>query len=147
VKNAPSDSFLLTGVIDRIDADQDGALRIVDYKSGNVTAHSAAALWRGDDLQIALYALAAEELLAEGAVVEGFYWSVAQAKASPLQLSKFSREEASGPQAAAAMAISRTWEAVRAARAGLFVPSAPAGGCPSYCPASAYCWRYQEARW
>ncbi len=147
VKDAPSDSFLLTGVIDRVDADQDGALRIVDYKSGNVSAHSAAAVKRGDDLQIALYALAAEELLAEGEVVEGFYWSVAQAKASPLQLSKFSLGEALGPQAAAAMAITGAWEAVRAARGGLFVPSAPAGGCPPYCPASAYCWRYQETPW
>ncbi len=147
VEDGASDTFLLTGVIDRVDAATDGSLRIVDYKSGNVTAHSAAALMRGDDLQIALYALAAEGLLAEGQVVEGFYWSVAQAKASPLQLSKFALEETAGPQAASQVAVTRAWEAVRAARAGLFVPSPPADGCPSYCPASAYCWRYQEARW
>ncbi len=139
--------LLLTGVIDRIDADDQGALRIVDYKSGNLSAHSASALRRGDDLQIALYAMAAEQALKLGQVVEGYYWSVAKSVASSLKLSRFALEGAAGPQVASDLAVERAWEAVCSARSGRFVPTVPIGGCPAWCPAAAYCWRYEEAGW
>jgi ATP-dependent helicase/DNAse subunit B len=139
------DSFRLGGIVDRIDADGEGALRIVDWKSGDVSAHRSSAVERGDDLQIALYALAVEEALRLGRVAEGLYWSVAHAKPSPFTLAKFRPGQGSGTLSAQAVAVGHAWEAVRRARAGVFGPTPPRGGCPSYCPAVAHCWRYRES--
>ncbi len=35
---------------------------------------------------------------------------------------------------------------VEAIRAGKFEPRVPPGGCPSYCPATAWCWRFSGVR-
>jgi hypothetical protein len=88
-----------------------------------------------------LYALAAQEALGLGHVVDGFYWHVQHAQPSRFTLAKF------GPGAAVATSLAHAWEAVRGARRGHFVPQPPDGGCPSYCPATAFCWRYDPSRW
>jgi hypothetical protein len=119
-------------------------LRIIDYKSGGVGTHSAAALVRGEDLQIALYALAVEQALGLRSVADGYYWSVSQARASGLRLSTFSVDGSAGPRAAAAVAVRHAWQAVHSARAGVFAPTPPPGGCPTYCPAATHCWHYRE---
>jgi RecB family exonuclease len=65
--------YRIHGVIDRIDRDKDGNLRVVDYKSGSAT-YSQADIQNGLACQTALYALAAEPLLAPQArVVESCY--------------------------------------------------------------------------
>jgi hypothetical protein len=94
-----------------------------------------------------LYALAAQEALGLGRVTEGFYWHVQHAQASSFMLSGFWSGEAHGAQAAMDHAVALAWEAVRGARRGAFVPTPPKGGCPSYCPAAAYCPHYETKSW
>ena len=137
------ETLRLRGFIDRIDwQDQDGdrVIRIIDYKTGGVENMHKRALERGEILQLPLYGLAAEEALEQGGVVDGFYWSVKQAKKSPLQLAK------AGVETAVEHAKRHAWGAVEGVRAGDFQPRPPAGGCPGHCPAAAYCWQHRPAR-
>jgi ATP-dependent helicase/nuclease subunit B len=139
------DAFRLHGVIDRVDRAPDGSLRIIDYKTGGPNSFTQRAVAEGKKLQLPLYALAAGQALGPGPapnVVEGFYWHVQHAKASEFTLSGFD----GGPQAAIQIALAHAWSAVRGARAGQFTPHPPAEGCPDYCPAIGFCWRYRP-RW
>ncbi|MFO7696029.1 MAG: PD-(D/E)XK nuclease family protein [Anaerolineae bacterium] len=147
VHSPDGDSFQLRGFIDRVDVDGEGRLRVIDYKSGGVRNHNKQALEDGDDLQLALYALGVEKALALGVVADGFYWGVVGAEASPLTLASFEAQGKKGPAAAVDVAVERAWEAIYRARAGVFVPTPPPGGCPAFCPALSHCWHYREVRW
>jgi len=136
------DAFRLHGFIDRVDRAPDGSLRIIDYKTGGPAAFTVKAVAEGKKLQLPLYALAAEQALGLGAVADGFYWHVQHAEASKFTLAGFE----GGPAGAMQTALAHAWAAVRGARAGQFAPHPPAEGCPDYCPAVAFCWRYR-ARW
>jgi hypothetical protein len=37
-------------------------------------------------------------------------------------------------------ATKHSWDAIRSARSGHFVPHPPTDGCPPYCPAVTFCW-------
>lgn len=138
VVEGEGDSLRLRGFIDRVDVNSEGAVRIIDYKTGGKWAFSKAAVAQGKKLQLPLYALAARDALKLGEPVEGFYWHVQQAEPSGFTLSRFD----GGPWGAIKVAVDKSWEAVRQARRGDFVPCPPQGGCPKYCPAVAFCWRY-----
>jgi len=136
------DAFRVHGFIDRIDRAPDGGLRVIDYKTGGPWGFKKKAVIEGKKLQVPLYALAAGQALGLGQVVDGFYWHVQHAEASEFTLAGFD----GGPQAAIQTALAHAWTAVRGARAGQFVPHPPAEGCPDYCPAAGFCWRYRT-RW
>jgi RecB family exonuclease len=136
------DSFRLHGIIDRVDCDPDGRLRIIDYKTGGPSAFGVKDVMEGKKLQLPLYALAAEQALHLGRAADGFYWHVRHAEPSGFSLEKFP----GGPAAAIESALSHAWDAVRGARGGRFTPASPDGGCPEYCPAAAFCWRYRPQR-
>jgi len=140
-----NEQIFLRGVIDRIDRDAEGGLRIIDYKTGS-SKLGAAYLRSGERLQLPLYALAARDALALGQPVEGFYWAIFGAKAGSLKLSSFKDDVGSGPQAA--YRIARTYVAgiLSGMRAVNFVPKPPRDGCPGYCPAAGWCWRYVPER-
>lgn len=129
----------LHGTIDRIDAAPDGSLRVIDYKTGGA-AISAKHLQEGRRLQLPIYALAAHDALRLGDVSGGFYWHIQKAEASSLKLEKFE----GGVNAAFALAIAHVGRHVLGIRAGHFEPKPPAEGCPSYCPAVRFCWRYKK---
>lgn len=129
----------LHGYIDRVDAADDGSLRVIDYKTGGATI-SAAHLREGRRLQLPLYALAAQKALGLGQVTSGFYWHIQKAEASSLKLEKFE----DGINSAFAVAITHVGRHVNGIRAGKFAPKPPAEGCPSYCPAVGFCWRYKK---
>jgi len=134
------DTLRLRGFIDRVDRRADGAVRIIDYKSSSKYPYSKKAFAEGKKLQLPLYALAAQERLGLGSVADGFYWHFRQGEESPFQLGKVE----GGPQAAMDTAVAAAREAVQGIRGGIFAPRPPAGGCPAYCPAAAFCWHYEE---
>ncbi len=130
------DGFRLHGYIDRVDRNDRGHLRIIDYKTGSKSPYTDRAVTEGKKLQLPLYALAAQKALKLGNPADGFYWHVRQAEHSPFTLGKFK----GGPEAAMTIAVEKALEAVHGARAGHFVPQPPDGGCPHYCPAAPFCW-------
>ena len=132
----------IRGVIDRLDVNLEGGLRVIDYKSGS-THLSKIDLLNGSRLQLPIYALAAQEALDLGEVEEGFYWSINDAKSSSIKLSSFKYGEEKGPHAAYQVAREHIQEILEGTRAGNFAPKAPKGGCPDYCPAKSWCWRYE----
>ena len=137
--------YTISGIIDRIDRRPDGTLRIIDYKSGVGDLDTAKALIDGKRLQLALYALAAQQALALGTVSDGFYWFVPKAQPSRWSLATFEHPDtgAVGAGAAIDLATRHADAAVAGARQGHFTPRPPGSGCPDYCPAVAFCWRYR----
>lgn len=129
----------LHGYIDRLDAAPDGTLRVIDYKSGS-TAILASHLKEGRRLQLPIYALAARDALGLGEVSSGFYWHIQKAEASSLKLEKFE----GGVNGAFETAVAHVVKHVANIRAGHFEPKPPEEGCPSYCPAARFCWRYRR---
>jgi len=136
-----ADGVKLHGFIDRVDAGPGGRLRVMDYKTGS-TPISSKDLNEGRRLQLPLYALAARDALKLGDVDAGFYWHVGSARSSSLKLESFE----GGVEAAIQIAIAHTHRHVEAIRAGKFEPHVPPGGCPPYCPATAWCWRFSGVR-
>jgi ATP-dependent helicase/DNAse subunit B len=132
------DTFRLRGVIDRIDRAPGDWIRVIDYKTAGPGGYTKKAVAEGKKLQLPLYALAARDALNLGEPAEGFYWHVRHAKASAFQMSAFD----GGPDAAMEAAVAKAWEAVQGVREGHFVPHPPDDGCPTYCPAAAFCWQY-----
>ena len=94
-------------------------------------------------LQLPVYALAVQEALGLGEVEEGFYWKIGDAKASSFKLSNFKYEGFEGPDAAYKLALGHIQGVLEGSQAGNFAPKAPKGGCPEYCPALSWCWRYE----
>lgn len=137
------DRLLLRGYIDRIDRRADGTIRIIDYKSGGKSSYTSTAFEKGHKLQLPLYALAAQQALGLGTVSDGFYWHFQQAEPSGFQLGK----AGGGIETALQTAVTYAWEAVTQIRSGQFTPRPPDGGCPSYCPAAAFCWKYTPQNW
>jgi ATP-dependent helicase/nuclease subunit B len=129
----------LHGYIDRIDASADGRLRVMDYKAGS-SAISAKHLEEGRRLQLPLYALAARDALNLGEIAGGLYWHIQKAEASSLKLENFD----GGVDAAIEAAVAHVTNHVEGIRGGQFQPHPPADGCPSYCPAVGFCWRYKK---
>ncbi len=131
----------LRGYIDRVDRAPDGRIRVIDYKAGS-TPIPARDLTRGYRLQLPLYALAAEQALG-AEVASGFYWHISSAKPSGLVLEKYE----GGVVGAIETAVAHTMEIIAAVRAGQFAPAPPDDGCPTFCPAAAFCEGYKPRSW
>jgi ATP-dependent helicase/DNAse subunit B len=128
------------GVIDRVDRDQDGNLRVIDYKSGSST-YSKTDIEAGLAFQTALYALAVEPHLLPGTrVVESCYLLIPARKTSGAVQFEGPAIENETVQAAVGMALAF----IRFIRQGEF-PSLPGKsawgtlGCRKFCDFSGLC--------
>lgn len=139
VLNTEIGDIRLHGYIDRLDAAPDGTLRVIDYKSGGA-AISANHLKEGRRLQLPIYALAARDALGLGNVSSGFYWHIGAAEPSSLKLEKFE----GGVNGAFETVVAHVTKHVANIRAGHFKPKPPEEGCPSYCPAINFCWKFKR---
>ena len=132
--------FQVHGVIDRVDRDDQGGLRVIDYKSGSTT-YSKEDIARGYALQSALYALAAERLLpGAGCVSESFYLHIPKRESSG-RLRFAAGAEADG-MVQAAVEVSAQF--VDRIRSGVFPgapgkPSVGARACRDSCDFAALC--------
>jgi len=134
----------IRGVIDRIDQNKEGQLRVLDYKSGG--SHLAKSdLEKGYRLQLPIYALAARDALNLGIPVEGKYWNILAAKAGSLILSDLGNKDMDGVEASIDIVREHLRRIIKGIHAAEFSPASPSGGCPSYCPAAAWCWRYESS--
>lgn len=135
----------LHGVIDRVDQNSQGEIRVIDYKTG--MGHlDKKDLLEGTRLQLPLYALAARQALGFGEVTDGFYWSLNGKKESSLKLRNFQENDFEGPSGAIQIVIQHIEQILLGILAGDFRPQVPIGGCPSYCAARLWCWRFQPGR-
>jgi ATP-dependent helicase/nuclease subunit B len=138
------ETIQIRGMIDRIDRNEQGDLRVVDYKTGS-SHQEPKDLESGIRLQLPLYALAAQDTLQMGTVVEGLYWSISSAKAGALKLSEFGTDNGQGVEEAIKIVVEHLKRILAGIRAGEFPPSPPKDGCSSYCPAMQWCWHYKPA--
>lgn len=127
----------LRGLIDRVDQNEKGDLRIIDYKAGS-SHMSKKDLENGTRLQLPIYGLAAQQALKLGDVKEGFYWQVNQAKKSSLTLGDYGFDKAVN------VAKENINHAVEGVYQSDFKISPPYDGCPSYCPAKDWCWHFKQ---
>jgi hypothetical protein len=142
INDGDEDGIQLRGIIDRIDRNEAGQLRVIDYKLAGPSSFREQDLAAGRTLQLPLYALAVETALRLGPVADGFYWHFQQGERSKFTLNAFS----GGPRAAMDTAFAHAWSAVRSAREGDFRPTPPSAGCPDHCPAAAFCYHYHPRR-
>ena len=112
------------GVIDRVDRNTEGDLRVMDYKTGSAH-HTADDLRRGYSLQLPLYALAAEQTLNLGHAVDGLYWQINAGKAGSLKLAKLKSGELTGIGAAYEVLYQHLERIVHGIHAAQFPPVRP----------------------
>jgi ATP-dependent helicase/DNAse subunit B len=137
---------LIHGRIDRIDRNADGELRVVDYKLGS-SHQDKKDFDSGQRLQLPIYALAAQDALELGKTVDGMYWAVQAAKPGAFRISSYENEGGAGLEAAEQTLKFHLQKIIQGIRSGIFFPDSPKGGCPDYCPAAQWCWRYEKAGW
>ncbi len=142
VMDLGKETIRLRGVIDRVDRNETGEIRVVDYKGGS--SHlDPKDLESGARLQLPIYALAAQDALQLGRVIEGFYWMIQSAKPGALKLSRFETDSGQGIGEAVRVVIEHLKAILMGIRAAEFPPKPPKGECSPYCPAVQWCWRYQ----
>ncbi len=147
--DTPKGAVRVRGVIDRVDRNAAGEIRVIDYKTG--ASHlDPQALLDGTRLQLPLYAAAAQDL-ALGEPVDGLYWALRRGEAGRLRLADFAFTDDAGRDhrgvaGAIGLAATHIARSVAGIRSGRFVPEPPRDGCPAYCPAAAFCWRYRPER-
>ena len=137
------DQLLVRGVVDRVDRNSVGEIRVIDYKLAGSDGFNPTHLQEGRKLQLPLYALAMQEALEHGPAVEGLYWHFIKGESSKLTLATYE----GGIKSAITTAMAHAWSAVHKIRGGQFRPASPSEGCPRHCPAQTYCWHYRPKSW
>jgi RecB family exonuclease len=134
----PDGPALVQGRIDRVDQRADGALAVVDYKSSSAGRPAKEAL-EGRDLQLAVYVLAVEQVLAAGQQVEraAFFQIGSGRRGAELKAQQL--------RDALQVAQERIGETIAAVRAADFRVR-PRDKCPDYCEFEAICRRNLEKR-
>jgi ATP-dependent helicase/DNAse subunit B len=140
--NLGTETVLVRGVIDRLDRNSEGEIRVVDYKTGSSHLEPKD-LKSGARLQLPLYAMAAEQTLQLGNVTEGIYGMIQAAKPGALKLSRCETDQGQGAREAIQVVVEQLKKILAGIRAAEFPPNPPKSGCSPYCPAVQWCWRYE----
>jgi ATP-dependent helicase/DNAse subunit B len=141
----PDGRIRLRGIIDRVDKNATGQLRVIDYKAGS-SHMTARDLIDGRRLQLPLYALAARDALGLGSPVEGLYWAILANKAGSLKLSTFRHNNYYGFTGSVDLVRQHIGISLAGIYQGVFPPQPPGSGCPAYCAEASWCWRYTPER-
>lgn len=135
------ESIRLRGLIDRLDINSKGEIRVIDYKR-SATNLAAKDFQMGRRLQLPIYTEAAQEALKLGMVKEGIYWIVKDAKPGSLKISDSQSKGTLGLADALGILCAHLDRTLAGIRAGHFPPDTRDADCPSYCAAKQWCWRY-----
>ena len=134
----PEQKLRIKGRIDRIDVNNAGEVRLIDYKSGGSAQNYRKDIKNSKKIQLVLYALAAQAdpKLDSNKIKSALYWHIKKAEASnvPLQDNELVTN-----------GFETAYDAADRIQNGKFQPQVPQGGCPSYCPAASFCWYYDPA--
>jgi ATP-dependent helicase/DNAse subunit B len=134
----PDGPALVQGRIDRVDQRADGALAVVDYKSGSAGRPAKDAI-EGRDLQLAVYVLAVERVLAAGQQVErAAFFQIGSGRRG----AELKDQQLRDAIQAAQERIAETIAAVRIADFRV----RPRDKCPEFCAFEAICRRNLEKR-
>jgi ATP-dependent helicase/DNAse subunit B len=135
------EEYLFRGSIDRIDVHQTkGRLRVIDYKTASSMNNKD--FIEQKKLQFVLYAMAVEDLFKLGPVSDSIYFSINAGKIIGPNIKDITEENDIQKRTMFAAATQTVAQFVTQIRAGEFMPTKPEDGCPSYCPASSWCWHY-----
>lgn len=137
--HADGEEIRIRGIIDRLDRMPAGGLRVIDYKTGKGGYDTPRPLLEGKRLQLALYAMAVEQMRDYDSVEDALYYFVHTGEAARWSLAAIE----GGKERAYATAAAAASGAVQGIRDGNFVPEPPESGCPDYCPAAGWCWHYR----
>lgn len=131
----------LRGLIDRLDKNSAGEIRVIDYKRSGSSLSDNEFL-KGRRLQLPIYALAAQDALKLGSVKEGFYWNVTGANKCAMKVSSTEEKGFIVLDDAVRLLKEHLTQTLEHIRSGHFPPDTRDTSCPSYCPAKQWCWRY-----
>ncbi len=127
----PVDTVRIKGRIDRIDQHDTGGLAVLDYKSGS-SGHTLQDTLQANDVQLAIYVLAAEQQLRAGQqVARAAFLHLGSGKISPA-LTEKQREDAMNAL------VARVGEVVQGSRSGYFAVQ-PRKKCPPSCAFAHIC--------
>jgi RecB family exonuclease len=135
--DVPPDPVLFSGRIDRIDIDDEGQARIIDYKSS--AAVQAGDIDRGLSLQLTIYALALQEMLLKIPCAEA--WFVTVGRKNRVHGLGRKKEVRTERERTARECVASS---VAGIRAGYFPPKPSDKAC-AYCTAARAC-RYDASR-
>jgi len=128
----------LRGAIDRVEQHAGGGLRVIDFKSSVPQVIHDPARNR-HQLQLPLYALAARQIF-DRPVHNAAYRSMSDGEL------RWLAKQGHTLDTALATAQQHVAEITAGIRAGAFPAEPPAAGCPAWCPARAWCWRFTPGR-
>jgi ATP-dependent helicase/DNAse subunit B len=131
ILHTPAGPVRIVGRIDRLDQREDGALALIDYKSSS-SPRTLEDTKSGRDLQLPIYLLAAEQLIAPGQRVErAVFFHLGSGKRSPALTDKHREETLAAAQA-------RVAESVQGVHSGQFAVHPPEK-CAVGCAFAAIC--------
>lgn len=138
LRTSDNETILLHGVIDRIDRDANGLMRLIDYKSGS-TKYTGKDINEGLAFQVPLYALAAEQAI-HLSVAESYYLHLPLRQTS----AKLEFNQGAAQDDSVQTSVEKAIEFVKHIRNGDFpsLPAKPAYGantCSKNCAFGAIC--------
>ena len=134
VVETESGPIRIRGIIDRVDRNDDGLMRVVDYKT-SLSSFKKEALEAGAHIQAGVYAAAVVHALHMGTVCEGLYWGI-----NDKSVKGYVKYDSGKGDAVPNLEFLNKFTA--GIRDASFNAEPAGGDCPDYCPAALWCKKY-----